>query len=83
VAAASCELGSQGSVFFHLIGRILTAWFASLLWSIMDMWKDSVFSPVIMVIFAKPEIHFSKRVFFFVVIVVLMWGMVVRRFSEI
>lgn len=49
------------SVVFHLTGRILTAWFASPLWSVRK-WKDSVLSPVIMVIFVKLEIHFSKRV---------------------
>lgn len=36
-------------------------WLAFLLWS-MRKWKDSVSSPVIMVIFAKLEIHISKGV---------------------
>lgn len=49
------------TVLFHLTGRILRTWLASLLWSIRK-WKDSVFIPVIMVIFAKLKIHFSKRV---------------------
>lgn len=49
------------SAVFHLTGRILTARFASPLWSLRK-WKDSVFSPVIMVIFVKLEIHFSSRV---------------------
>lgn len=49
------------SAVFHLTGRTLTAWSASPLWSLRK-WKDSVFSPLIMVIFVKLEIHFSSRV---------------------
>lgn len=50
----------DGSVLSHLTGRILTAWLASLLWSIRK-WKDSVFSPVIMVVLLQLETRFSKR----------------------
>lgn len=59
-----CVPGWSGSVLFHLTGRILTAWFAFLLWSIRK-WTHSVFSPVVVVTFAKLEIHFSKRVDFY------------------
>lgn len=77
-SAVGYEANSRQSVSFHLIGRILTAQFLSLLWSIKNKWKDSLCCPVIRVEFSPQawNLLFKEYGCF-------IWETLVRRFSEI